>query len=207
MSPPSMFTFEYDANSGSSFTSQSGGSIARSTISIVIQIGAAAMLLGAYLIAKRFSLRWMIAGVLGVALLSSYPFIRLDGTENSTHSIRVISPTMLTESRVTGIRAALQPAMAMETLPKAFLDELNLKPGEGVPRVRVSQNGGEIKCDVVFAETVSEDQRRALENFYEEYAILLVCRKLPNGLWSAPSPWQAHQTQWETERKLALGIP
>jgi hypothetical protein len=203
-SPVSLFEYRNDAN-GMSVNSQSfhlGILMSRSGLSIMVQIGAAMLAAGSFLVAKRFSLRWLLLAVVGIALLSSYPFMRLDHNPYLTHNIHIIGAAAVSRDKLTELVAALEPRAAMATLPQGLLDELSLKPGDGIERADVSANGAQLNCVLQFRDTASADQRTALEQFYEAYAIYLICHQRQYAFHAHSVSWEKYKAAWEAEHPV-----
>jgi hypothetical protein len=201
-SPPSVFEYQYSPQGTSmkEMNFDAGIPMTRSALSILIQAGAASLLAGIFLFTKRFSLRWLLLGILAIALVSSYPFMRLDGNPSAMHVIRITRPTPVSADELAHVRRSLQPKNAGATLPR-FQDEYGANLG--VERVNVTANDNEICCALYFKETYDPEGRAVVERFFEEYATQLVCHVRPAMVRSPATRWESEiKAIWEAKNPL-----
>jgi hypothetical protein len=208
----SNYTYQYSANSlATSYRSWSGVPISRMAMSIWMQVGALFLAGSVLMLARRFGLRWLMTAVLLVGVVGALPFMLIKGEPHLTQSIRIIAPVRLQQSDLQQLQTQFDPKVAMNTVPQAMLDELQLKPGEGVSRVDLELNhhGREIVFNVEYSDTLSPHQRATLEDFYRVYAATIVFKQnnpntaLPSsGLGDLPysssgdSNWSLYADKW-----------
>ncbi len=196
----SQFNYDSPFYGGSSSSFSSGLVFSKATLSVWIQIGAALVLLGIYLYVRRFSLRWLMTGVIAVAALGAYPFLRISGNPELTEVLHVSGPRALTQTDVEHLKSLLQPQAAMRTLPLTMVRELELDRMNCVRSVDVSGagNGRGIDCHVEFSPDLKDEQRATLEAFYQQYAVELLCGK-STSICGAPgrSHWARYAGQWQ----------
>jgi hypothetical protein len=205
----SSFSYEFvqGVSNSSSYDVQVG--LSKKTLSLWIQLGAIAAVAGAFLAAKRFSLRWLLVGVLTVATFAAYPFLRIQGAPERTHEMKVSASTPLTPEALTRLRALLEPAAAMHTLPPALLNELDLTPGQGIEQVEITTGRSGrpsrwTRCTLEFSEEITPAQRATLESFYEQYMSELICKNKPAFGGHGDSLWPKYQAQWASQSHPTL---
>ena len=178
----------------------SGLTFSKSTLSIWLQMSAWLVMLGVFMFAKRFSLRWMLTGVLLVVALGAYPFLRISGNPDLTEALRIQGPKSLSAAEFADIQYALQPDAALATLPPALFHDLELSPRACIQAVTVlpGMNGDRrgIECRVEVNSELNEIQRATLQSFYRHYATELVTGQTSSVYDGSNSAWSRYEAAW-----------
>jgi hypothetical protein len=205
------FSYQYSSNGFStSHSSWSGIPISRMALSIWMQAGALLVVGAILMLVRRFGLRWLMAAVLVVGLTGAIPFAFIDGEPHLTQVISVNTPNPLNKSDTRRLQSCLEPQNALKTLPQALLDEIKLKPGEAVMRVKATResDGYEVRLKIEYQDSLDDRQRATLEEFYQVYATTLalelgdplntISRNQVSPVTSSTdSVWPQYESEWK----------
>jgi len=173
-------------------------------------VAGAFILSGIFLLVRRFSLRWLLLGVISLAALGAYPFIRIPGNPQNTEFIHVSGPRPLYETGLTRVRNLMQPAAALSTLPARMVKDLKLNLASCIRSVSVSDDESYIGFDsqVEFAEDLDPSQRATLECFYRAYATEVIYGQVAGTTYvQADSKWPAYEQEWHALIKARKLVP
>jgi len=140
--------------------------------SSLILMGATALICVALLaIARTVTLFWLVLSVLFIGLMGALPhWCKPD--KGAIAQMDYECTSELAPEQVDALRDFMQPKAAMQTLPAEFLEELHLKPGEGVQEVSLEYNGehgGLLILKITFDPELETSARQALTCFYSSH--------------------------------------
>lgn len=220
--PPVSFTAAFEAayaadqNESGSSLAEHGPFISALTLSQRIIAGAGLLALGLMWMARRFSLRWLIAAVFITGILGAIPF-QLPERPGATAHFTVRLPAAIDVKGLAEIREKLEPENVLPTLPARFRAMLNPAATAGIIKLDVvpwdghgtlelsTQTKSGVTCLMEIRGEITAAERDALISLYDWYTQYVILGAAESrGILSAKNavvtlvcePFSTYQKEW-----------
>jgi hypothetical protein len=223
ISPPqASFTATFEAayaedqSASDSSVAEHGKFISALTLSQRIIAGAGLLAVGFMWMARRFSLRWLMAAVFITGVLGAIPF-QLPERPGTTARFTVRLPAAIDTKGLAEIREKLAPETVLPTLPAAFRAMLNPAASAGIIKLDVVPWDGQatlelstptkagMTCLMELRGEITPDERDALISMYDWYTQYVILRAAESrGILPAKNavatltsePFSKYQKEW-----------
>jgi hypothetical protein len=194
ISPPPVsytaaFQTAYAAEQGASTSSvaEHGQFVSALTLSQRIIAGTGLLALGLMWMARRFSLRWLMAAVFITGVLGAVPF-QVPDRPGAVAVISVRLPAPIDAKGLAEIHAKLAPENVLPTLPAGFRAMMNPAATAGIIKLEVEPWTGQpllelptptksgVTCRVEMNGEITPDERNAIISLYDWYTQYVVLR-------------------------------